>query len=404
MTTPATTSGDDVKGKETKGERKRKRVVVALSGNASADAKMMEYASHFVLGELDDVHVVHWHKGATPTVYGPGRIAGSYKTVEEEEEASLERPGVRRAALSAESMVERASEASAGRALVKDYGAWLPEYVRAELLDRRMRGAITQAVQVDSMSGSYSADEMLLNISEGKYGVEDPSYKNDHWCAIPSPDLIIMGCRGHGFVKRALLGSVSASVLNRVPKPTLFFRETLPPIEGMVSEAVKVKLGGVDQRVVCVAMSGSNASRRLVEFFVTEYIQAPDCVLLLHCASASQREQKDLTDADVEENLSQAYNLVSTFQKEHPHPNGRVTRMTLERDEGSSDVRDRIVEFLALTDINLLIVGRAASSAHRLRSAFVAPFTQYCVYHAPCPVLVYNPPPTYRPAAPVAVA
>ena len=31
------------------------------------------------------------------------------------------------------------------------------------------------------------------------------------------------------------------------------------------------------------------------------------------------------------------------------------------------------------------------SSAHRLRTVFHVPFPQYCVTHAPCPVLVDNP-------------
>ena len=376
-----------------------KQIVIAMSGHASADVSMMEYCVHFVLNARDDVHVVHFARGGTPvqtTVYGPARgVAGSYGVDEEEDvERAKERPGWRRAPLSAESVVERVG-AGAGGARAGHEFDWFPEYVRAELLDRRMQGARVQAVRVDALSGTFSAGELIEKISEGAFS--DAVTTNDNWSTIPKPDLIVMGCRGHGLVKRAVLGSVSQYVLNRVATPTMFFRETLPPIEGAVSEAVKQKLGGVDQRVVCIAMSGSNSSRRLVEFFVNDYIRKEDCVLLLHCASAQQRSQKDLTDADVEENIATAYKIVSEWLSSHPHPSGRVVRMSLGKDEGSNDIRDRVVEFIELTDVNLLVVGRAISSA-RFRAKFIAPFPQYCVCHAPCPVLVYNPPHTYAPA------
>ena len=54
--------------------------------------------------------------------------------------------------------------------------------------------------------------------------------------------------------------------------PTLFFRSTLPKIVGQ-NDLVKQALGGVDQRVVAIAMSGSNSSRRLVEYFIQEHIR-----------------------------------------------------------------------------------------------------------------------------------
>jgi nucleotide-binding universal stress UspA family protein len=249
--------------------------------------------------------------------------------------------------------------------------------------------SFVQAVEISGSSGKFSVEEAVQAIVDGEFA----SAENDNWVCIPKPDLIVMGCRGHGLVRRALLGSVTQNVLNRIPVSTLFFRSSLPKIVG-ASDLVKQKLGGVDQRVVCICMSGSNSSRRLCEYFVKEHIRSTDVVLLLHCLAESQRKQKDLSEADVEENLSRSYDLVQNFQKEHPD-HGRVIRMVLQKETGSaSDIRDRTIDFLNMTDVNLAVVGRAISSGH-LRSRFMSPYPQYCVTHAPCPVLVWNPPPSY---------
>ena len=112
----------------------------------------------------------------------------------------------------------------------------------------------------------------MAAIVNGEFSSSHESYKNDEWLSIEPPTLIIMGCRGHGLVRRALLGSVTQNVLNRIPVPTLFFRSTLPKIVGQ-NDLVKQALGGVDQRVVAIAMSGSNSSRRLVEYFIQEHIR-----------------------------------------------------------------------------------------------------------------------------------
>ena len=361
--------------------RAKKRILLLLSGAQMQDVKMVEFARAFALEPNDDVWCVHYSRGATryaSAMYGPGRVAGSYKA---DEDSVTERLGVRVAPLRRDDAEGAESERES---------SWLPEYVRAELLDRRLSGkSFVQAVEISGSSGKFSVEEAVQAIVDGEFA----SAENDNWVCIPKPDLIVMGCRGHGLVRRALLGSVTQNVLNRIPVSTLFFRSSLPKIVG-ASDLVKQKLGGVDQRVVCICMSGSNSSRRLCEYFVKEHIRSTDVVLLLHCLAESQRKQKDLSEADVEENLSRSYDLVQNFQKEHPG-HGRVVRMVLQKETGSaSDIRDRTIDFLNMTDVNLAVVGRAISSGH-LRSRFMSPYPQYCVTHAPCPVLVWNPPPSY---------
>ena len=104
--------------------------------------------------------------------------------------------------------------------------------------------------------------------------------------------------------------------------------------------------------------------------------------------------------------MSRSMISVSSFLKEDPNEmGGRVMRMTLNKDTGSAaDIRDRVIDFLGQTDVSLLIVGRSLSSAHRLRTVFMSPFPQYCVTHAPCPVLVYNPAPIYARSQPSRVS
>jgi len=364
--------------------RAKKRVLVLLSGAREQDVKLAEFARAFALEPNDDVWCVHYARGATArmagAMYGPGRIAGSYGA---DEDSVTARMGVRVAPL-------RRDDDDGNAAASESEFAWLPEYVRAELLDRRLSGkSFVQAVEISGSSGKFSVEEAVQAIVDGEF----ESAENDNWVCVPKPDLIVMGCRGHGLVRRALLGSVTQNVLNRIPVPTLFYRSSLPKIVG-ASDLVKQKLGGVDQRVVCICMSGSNSSRRLCEYFVKEHLRSTDVVLLLHCLSESQRKTKDLTESDVEENLSRSFDLVQNFQKEHPG-HGRVVRMVLQKETGSaSDIRDRTIDFLNMTDVNLVVVGRAISSAH-FRRHFLEPFPQYCVTHAPCPVLVWNPPPAY---------
>ena len=199
--------------------------------------------------------MMHYVKGAVATVYGPGRLAGSYGA---DEDSVRERVGCTRCGV--------------GRRVPRKGGV-LPEYIRARLLERKLskdKGAV-QVVQIDGLSGKRSVEEAVAAIVDGEFSSSHSRIKR-RMAFNRTPTLIIMGCRGHGLVRRALLGSVTQNVLNRIPVPTLFFRSTLPKIVGQ-NDLVKQALGGVDQRVVAIAMSGSNSSRRLVEYFIQEHIR-----------------------------------------------------------------------------------------------------------------------------------
>ena len=361
----------------------KKNALFLMSGNADADERMVTFGLSLLRDE-DNCWVAHYERGATSTAYGPGRIAGSFGV---SDESVRERRGVVTVPLSDEVGMD---DSSAHRSC-----KWMPEGVRSELNARRRVGkGSVQIVQIDGMSGKFSVVAAIC--IDGEFSEDHSTYANDDWISIPKPDLIVMGCRGRGLVRRSLLGSVTQNVLNRIPVSTCFYRSSLP---APPSQSIKQKLGSSGARVVCIAMSGSNSSRRLVDYYVDSYANPTDVVLLLHCLSDSQRKRKDITHSDIEENMARAFAAVDKFQKEHAEHKselrGRVIRMTLDQEGGhASDVRDRIVDFLEMTDTSLLVVGRAVSSSH-LRSKFMSPFPQYCVNHASCPVLVWNPEPTY---------
>ena len=127
-------------------ERAGKRVLFLASGSHEADVKSFEYAATSALDAKDDVTVMHYGKGAVATVYGPGRLAGSYGA---DEDSVRERVGCTRVPVSDDASREKA--------------AWLPEYIRARLLERKLskdKGAV-QVVQIDGLSGKRSVEEAV---------------------------------------------------------------------------------------------------------------------------------------------------------------------------------------------------------------------------------------------------
>ena len=57
--------------------------------------------------------------------------------------------------------------------------AWLPEYIRARLLERKLskdKGAV-QVVQIDGLSGKRSVEEAVAAIVDGEFSSSHESYK-----------------------------------------------------------------------------------------------------------------------------------------------------------------------------------------------------------------------------------
>ena len=123
-----------------------KRVLYLASGSHEADVKSFEYATSCVLDAMDAIVVMHYVKGAVATMYGPGRLAGSYGA---DEDSVRARVGCTLVPVSTD-------DDSESREIVE----WLPEYIRANLLERKLskkKGPVS-VVQIDGLSGKGSVE------------------------------------------------------------------------------------------------------------------------------------------------------------------------------------------------------------------------------------------------------
>ena len=208
---------------------------------------------------------------------------------------------------------------------------------------------------------------------------------------VPRPDLVCVGSRGNKALGRAMLGSVSSATLAASAVPVCVFRASLPsPSEEEL--AVRAKLGDANQRqrAVCLALSGSDASHSVVEFAVDKLLRPSDNVVILHCDAPRKMRRRGLSDEHVSANLKACEERVRAFLALAPDPRGRVHLIRAEEPaEGAADVRDRMLEFLDKTDVELLVLGRT-----NRRGAFktwtLGTVPMYAVTHGKCPVLVVN--------------
>lgn len=209
---------------------------------------------------------------------------------------------------------------------------------------------------------------------------------------IPRPDLVCVGSRGQKFLKRVVLGSVSSGVLAAASAPCCVYRSTLPsPSEDEI--AARQKLGDEEQpqRVVCLALSGSDASHSVAEWSARRLLRPSDRVVILHCDDFKKTRRRHLSDAHVSANLASCEETVRAFMTAHPDPRGATQLFRLEESPDlSSDVRDRLVDFLDKTDVSLLVLGRS-NRVGGFRTWTVGTVPTYAVQHGKCPVLVVNP-------------
>ena len=110
--------------------------------------------------------------------------------------------------------------------------------------------------------------------------------------------------------------------------------------------------------------------------------------------SLRRRQENETTtsdDAHVSANLASCEETVRAFMTAHPDPRGATQLFRLEESPDlSSDVRDRLVDFLDKTDVSLLVLGRS-NRVGGFRTWTVGTVPTYAVQHGKCPVLVVNP-------------
>jgi len=120
-------------------------------------------------------------------------------------------------------------------------------------------------------------------------------------------------------------------------------------------------------------------------------LRPSDRVVILHCDDVKRTRRRHLSDAHVSANLASCEETVRAFMTAHPDPCGATQLFRLEESPDlSSDVRDRLVDFLDKTDVSLLVLGRS-NRVGGFRTWTVGTVPTYAVQHGKCPVLVVNP-------------
>ena len=118
------------------------------------------------------------------------------------------------------------------------------------------------------------------------------------------PDLLVVGSRGEGGVKRALMGSTSSHIVNTVDVPIIVVR-----LPAFVTEAPPFRLATPSgeelaaplprpgrRRSIAIAADGSPVSGVLVRWAAATLLRGSDAVVLLH-APAGMDEVATLSAA-----------------------------------------------------------------------------------------------------------
>jgi nucleotide-binding universal stress UspA family protein len=187
-------------------------------------------------------------------------------------------------------------------------------------------------------------------------------------------DLLVLGARGLGLVKRFLLGSVSYAVARHAPCPVL------------VVKGRPRKLGSV-----LVAMDGSEDSFRAVRFLQSLGLPRQTKVRLLsvveqlrYPSSAPQSVHGQIVRMLKELEAERRGELEKVLERAAAHFDDKVTRVT--RSTPTGNPADEIVATAGDHDADLVVVGaRGLGGMARLLLGSVS---ERVLRHARCPVLI----------------
>ena len=190
----------------------------------------------------------------------------------------------------------------------------------------------------------------------------DPQVEIIHLAQETRADMIVMGARGFGRLKRLLVGSTSLAVARYAPCPVAIVRSRLRPIER-----------------VLVAVDGSEGSRAAVRFLSTSGLVNGTAVILVHVLptlvpglhgigrSAPDRTHADVVMTDAAAALSSA-------------------RRPIEQVVCEGDPAREIVKSARTRDVDLVVLG--ARGLRTLGRLLLGSVSETVVHHVGRPVVI----------------
>ena len=382
---------------------KKRNVIIPLGPDLELNRKLFAWAANNVFDDADNVFVCHYLWTDLDTKGHGLQVVNIDKPLYTPEDSE-----------------DHASEAAEAE--------FLPRAVSDAL--RRQRKACPSATcvvfKIYNSATIHSAEEALIQICKGSFQSSETMFPDN--LAIPKPDIVCMGARGRGILKRFMLGSVSNAVVSQAECSVCIFRDTTesdshraakrdtdvaslqhlqahPAVAGcaVMNAVIDKRVGTLkagEKRAICIALGGSDASIAVVKWVAKTLLRPTDRVVLLHCEDKKKSERSGLTKESIAANMSKCEEVLRGYLAKHPDPAGQEYCIIEEEGESPVDVRDRMLDFIQTkTDINLLVLGKS-NRPPGIRSALLGTLPRYALNHGKCPILVVNPPAEPAPKLP----
>jgi nucleotide-binding universal stress UspA family protein len=190
-------------------------------------------------------------------------------------------------------------------------------------------------------------------------------------------DLLVVGSRGRGAVRSALLGSVALHCVTHAPCPVVVVH---PAAVGRPQQSrIVVGVDGSDRSRAALVAAVDEAGRRGADVVAVAAYERADYWTDLYTVALPSVEE---VRADV---LRGAERMVEDVLRTAERPGVPVPHVRIEVMRGAA--ADLLVE--VAEDADLLVVGSRGRGA--LRGLLLGSIALHCVMHATCPVMVVHP-------------
>jgi nucleotide-binding universal stress UspA family protein len=189
-------------------------------------------------------------------------------------------------------------------------------------------------------------------------------------------DVVVMGWRGHGAVRRILTGSVSRGVVRQASCPVLVVRRALRLV-----------------RQVVLGFDGSPHARRAVAFLSAWEVPRGAGVTLFTAVDRMHLPSQALAPADVRRAI--AAEVARVNRGRHARAHAELDRATetlaaagwrVDRIVGETPPLGELLQAVSTTRADLLVVG--AKGASVLRNLILGSVAEGALDHSPVPVLI----------------